>query len=218
MVQLVNVIDKIPDENVKEFYLYQMMPISIEKVKDSIYMVQFMCDIYNTESKDIIYIIVGFVCTDDTELKKNDLYISNIKIDKKRSIIYDKLIKGSNSSNTYQTEFNISKNDKTGFFETGLRNISNHNISKMYLNKNMFLRISLFIQCLFSLGNTITDIFSNPSYEFIQNVQFTGNNFPPRKTTKFIINNGIIYCIYKDSKLRYMEIPLDKFKNNEENL
>lgn len=224
LIRLINVTDNISISNIpkniianKSYFIYSMIPICINKVEDSnnTYYIEFLCDVISEESQEYIYLILGFKSDSDNFIIEHDLYIDNIQNNKRSLSIYEKLIRGSNLENTFQTEFNMSLATNM-FHECILVSIKDKHQHILNLNKNMFFKIALFLDGLLSHASILTSLFTEDKYNLIEKEEINNNQIPAK--SKIIVNDDSVYCIYKTNKLHYIEMSLDDFKKIKGNI
>lgn len=212
MVRIVNITENFNEDDIKNtYYLYSMMPLAINNTnEEGIYYIEFTCNVLSSLSQEYIYLIIGFTFENKTVIQSDNLYIDNILHDNRRKAIYERILKGSNNTNTYQTEFNMTYDND--FYLCGLMNLANKSNSLLKISRNMFLRISLFLDGLLHFSTIPFALFTESIYNFFAQIQYTkGMKLP--NNAKIIINGKYAYCIYKDSNLKFIMLSIEDLKS-----
>ena len=204
MVKLVsNDITKFNVRNMK-YYLHSLMPLSIRNTEvEGLYYVELMADVLSYEGTSYINIAIPFTIDNDKDLemvKANEFYEPNMN-DRQR-VVYAKVKK--NISISKMSNLNMTIDDiVTGFFKCALVDPHRNEYDLMYVNENMFIRISLFLRGLLKLAHIDFDIFTEPRYDFM--IKKSNLTEIPRGTIA-IMNGNRVYSVILNRK--YIEYSI----------
>lgn len=197
MVKLVsNDITKFNERN-KKYYLHSLMPLSIRNTEvEGLYYVELMADVLSYEGTSYINIAIPFTIDNDKDLemvKANEFYEPNMN--DRQKVVYNKVKK--NISISKMSNLNMTIDAVNDFFKCALVDPNRNEYDVMYVNENMFIRISLFLRGLLKLAHIDFDIFTEPRYDFM--IKKSNVTEIPRGTTA-IINGNRVYSVILNRK------------------
>ena len=197
MVKLVsNDITKFNVRN-KKYYLHSLMPLSIKKTEvEELFYVELMADVLSSEGTSYINIAIPFTIDDDKDLEMvhaNEFYEPNMN-DRQR-VVYTKVKK--NISISKMSNLNMTIDDINNFFKCALVDPNRDEYDIMYINENMFIRISLFLRGLLKFAHIDFDIFTEPRYDFMIK---KSNITEIQQGSIAIINGNRVYSVILNRK------------------
>lgn len=197
------------------YHLHNIIPVDINKLNNDTYTIELIGDCLTSERNTFIFLIF-LINFEDHSIEKDPLFITNIRKDEEKTVIYDKLISGKTKYNSFFLDWKFTYDEQSGYYYTDLYNKEHDDIrDRLIVSKNMFLQTCIFLSTLNDKENpkVYLNVFSDEEYKNI--IKSSPKSEIPSNTFNFIYNDKL-YIIFKSDCVRYIEINRRRKDNNDQ--